>query len=371
MKKTLFQSLAVVAIVLVLSSWGSKGHKSINSHVTLYFNSELSQFESWSSTLSSHASDADYRKSSDPSEGAKHYLDIENYSEFTSTGTIPKTLVEAIAKHGTTSVYKWGIVPWATKTTYDTLVACFRRGDLNKAVLTAADLGHYVGDGHMPLHISVNYDGDMTDQTGVHSRYESDMVDTYINDLNAAYPSQDQVESISLIPDVQQYILDYIYVTHSYVDTVLKSDNYAKALDSSYGDVYIAAMWAKLGDITKQLFQESSHSIAELIYTAYDESQRTTGINDVVTTSGITLEQNVPNPFSDYTKIQYTLAQNANVEILVVDTQGRSVANLAKGQKPAGVYSVDFIPTSLNSGVYFLVLKSDNYVETKRMILVR
>ena len=97
----------------------------------------------------------------------------------------------------------------------------------------------------MPLHISANYDGVMTDQKGVHSRYESDMVDAYINNLNGAYPSQP--ESISIISDVQQYILDYIYVTHSYVDTVLKSDNYAKALDTSYGDVYVAAMAADFG----------------------------------------------------------------------------------------------------------------------------
>jgi len=374
MKKTLIQSFAAVAFVLILASWGYKGHKSINSHVTLYFNAEMSQFVSWSSTLEAHASDADNRKDShdpnyDPNEKPKHYLDIEYYSEFTSTGTIPKTLNEAIVKHGTTNVYKWGIVPWATKTTYDTLVACFRRGDLDKAVLTAADLGHYVGDGHMPLHISANYDGVMTDQKGVHSRYESDMVDAYINNLNGAYPSQP--ESISIISDVQQYILDYIYVTHSYVDTVLKSDNYAKALDTSYGDVYVAAMWARLGDITKQLFQESSHCIAELIYTAYDESLRTTGINDVVTTSGITLEQNFPNPFSDITKIQYSLAQTANVQVFVLDTQGKAIATLANGQKPAGVYSVDFIPTTLSSGVYFLVLKSNNYVETKRMVLIK
>ncbi len=365
MKKTLFQSLAIIAIVLVLSSWGSKGHRSINGHVTFFFNDVLSQFDSWSSTLSSHASDADNRKSSDPNEAPKHYIDIENYNEFNSSGVLPKTLAQAIAEYGSANVYDWGIVPWATKTTYDTLVACFRRGDLNKAVLTAADLGHYVGDGHMPLHITSNYNGQLSGNYGIHSRYESDMVDAHIYDFNYT------AESISLISDVQQYVLNYIYDSHSYIDTVLKSDNYAKALDSSYGDVYIAAMWAKLGNITNHLFQESAHSIAELIYTAYDESQRTTGINDVITTSGITLEQNVPNPFSDYTKIQYTLAQNANVEILVVDTQGRSVANLARGQKPAGVYSVDFVPTSLNSGVYFLVLKSDNYVETKRMILVR
>ena len=130
-------------------------------------------------------------------------------------------------------------------------------------------------------------------------------------------------------------------------------------------------MWARLGDITKQLFQESSHCIAELIYTAYDESLRTTGINDVVTTSGITLEQNFPNPFSDITKIQYSLAQTANVQVFVLDTQGKAIATLANGQKPAGVYSVDFIPTTLSSGVYFLVLKSNNYVETKRMVLIK
>ncbi|HUW06726.1 MAG TPA: T9SS type A sorting domain-containing protein [Williamwhitmania sp.] len=365
MKKTLFQSLAVIAIVLVLSSWGSKGHKSINSHVTFFFNDALSQFDSWSSTLASHASDADNRKSSDPNEAPKHYIDIENYTEFNNSGVLPNTLAQAIAEYSSANVYDWGILPWATKTTYDTLVSCFRRGDLDKAVLTAADMGHYVGDGHMPLHITSNYNGQLSGNYGIHSRYESDMVDAHIYDFNYT------AESISLIPDVQQYILNYIYDSHTYIDTVLKSDNYAKALDSSYGDVYIAAMWAKLGNITNHLFEESAHSIAELIYTAYNESQSTTGINDVVTTTGISLEQNFPNPFSDITKIQYSLAQTANVQVFVLDTQGKAIATLANGQKSAGVYTVDFMPTTLSAGVYFLVLKSNNYVETKRMVLIK
>jgi len=54
---------------------------------------------------------------------------------------------------------KNGTLPWVTDSTYHVLVRQFKSKEWSKAVLTAADLGHYVGDGHIPLHLTTNYDG--------------------------------------------------------------------------------------------------------------------------------------------------------------------------------------------------------------------
>lgn len=121
----------------------------------------MSQFNVWVSLLAEHASDADIRKAWDPTEGPKHYIDIDNYPEFLNTGHIPTTLDSVIALHGNDFVYDNGILPWATLTTFDSLQACFEREDWDNAVLFAADLGHYIADGHMPMHITRNYNGQL------------------------------------------------------------------------------------------------------------------------------------------------------------------------------------------------------------------
>ncbi len=54
----------------------------------------------WADTLTAHASDADYRKSTDPTEAPKHFIDIDYYPEFVSTGTIPQDFDSIVAIHG-------------------------------------------------------------------------------------------------------------------------------------------------------------------------------------------------------------------------------------------------------------------------------
>lgn len=365
MKKQFVYSAGLLALSLVLVSWGGTGHRSINGHTTFYFNQELSQFTTWSDALTNHASDADNRKSSDPSEGKKHYIDIDNYYDYQQNGKIMEKYEDAVAKYGYSKIEDWGILPWATVTTYDTLVKCFKRNDLSKAVLVAADLGHYVGDGHMPLHITSNYDGKATGNSGIHSRYESSMLGDYIGEIT--YTQRD----ISVIPDVSRYVFDYIYKNAQYVSVVLNADNYAKNIDATYGDAYYSALWEKTATITKELLPNAAHSLAELIYTAYKEANSPTGIDEMVTVKPLSLNKCVPNPFSSSTTIYYTLAKYSNVDMLVIDGRGQVVANLESGTMAAGDHQVEWYPTSISSGIYFLIAKSNNCVETQKLVVVR
>lgn len=365
MKKQFLYSIGLLALTLTLVSWGGTGHRSINGHTTFYFNQELSVYTSWSSALQSHASDADNRKSGDPSEGKKHYIDIDNYYEYNQNGTIMERYEDAVIKYSYSKVDSWGILPWATITTYDTLVKCFRRNDLNKAVLVAADLGHYVGDGHMPLHITDNYDGQNTGNKGIHSRYESSMLGDYIGQIT--YTQRD----ISVIPNVSRYIFDYIYKNNKYVGDILAADNYAKNIDNSYGDAYNAALWEKTATITKELLPNAAHALAELIYTAFIESKSTTGVEEMVSTKSISIDKCFPNPFTSSTTINYTLAKYSNVDMSVIDTRGQLVANLVAGVMSEGTHEVEWHPTSVSAGIYFLVARSDNFVETQKLVVVR
>lgn len=98
------------------------------------------------------------------------------------------------------------------------------------------------------------------------------------------------------------------------------------------------------------------------------------GINTVSNEvpSGFSLSQNYPNPFNPSTKIRFAVPKTSNVTIQVYDVTGKLVAELAKNQLvTAGVKEVEFNAANLSSGVYFYTLKAGDFIETKKMILVK
>ncbi|NWF50738.1 MAG: T9SS type A sorting domain-containing protein, partial [Ignavibacteriaceae bacterium] len=92
------------------------------------------------------------------------------------------------------------------------------------------------------------------------------------------------------------------------------------------------------------------------------------------------LMQNYPNPFKPSTKIRYSIpinvkGQTSKVILKVYDVLGNEVATLVNEEKPAGNYEIEFRPESNirnpASGVYFYQLKAGNYIETRKMILMK
>ncbi len=88
------------------------------------------------------------------------------------------------------------------------------------------------------------------------------------------------------------------------------------------------------------------------------------------------LAQNYPNPFNPSTTIDYTIPLNENSESSIVtlkiyDILGKDVATLVNKEHSAGSYEVQFNASSLTSGIYFYKLQSGNFVESKKMMLVK
>ncbi len=81
--------------------------------------------------------------------------------------------------------------------------------------------------------------------------------------------------------------------------------------------------------------------------------------------------ENYPNPFNPTTVIRYQLPEAGQVSIKVYDMQGQEVADLVNEVKTSGVYAVKFNATHLSSGTYFYVIRTNNYSETKKMILMK
>ena len=83
------------------------------------------------------------------------------------------------------------------------------------------------------------------------------------------------------------------------------------------------------------------------------------------------LMQNYPNPFNPSTIINYSVPKASMITIKVYDILGREVTALVNEEKSAGNYSVQFSGSKLSSGIYFYQLKSDNFISTKKMLLIK
>ncbi|HEY5124119.1 MAG TPA: T9SS type A sorting domain-containing protein [Ignavibacteria bacterium] len=87
--------------------------------------------------------------------------------------------------------------------------------------------------------------------------------------------------------------------------------------------------------------------------------------------SSYSLSQNYPNPFNPRTVVRFQLSVVSNVVLKVYDVMGREVQTLVNEKLSAGTYEVTFDGSNLTSGIYFYKLTAGNFVETKRMILIK
>jgi len=259
----------LLLLMVGLCSWGEKAHRKINSSCVEFLPNELKQLKAWADVFADHGSDPDIKKRKDKTEFVKHFIDIDNYDDFNNKHRIEENFEKACLKYGIEKVKKEGTLPWATDSTYRALVQDFKSGNWTRAALTAADLGHYVGDGHMPLHIAGNYDGQLSGQTGIHRRYEETMIDKHIGEIQfRAYPCRK-------IKGVQSYIFNYLYNNHSNIDLLLQADSVAHELaGKQYNEVYYKSLWESSNSFTVKLLEESSKGTATLIYFAWIESGR-------------------------------------------------------------------------------------------------
>jgi hypothetical protein len=97
--------------------------------------------------------------------------------------------------------------------------------------------------------------------------------------------------------------------------------------------------------------------------TSIDENSN--GINS------FNLSNNYPNPFNPSTNISYTIPERGNVSLKIFDLLGGEVAQLVNGEIEAGSYNVSFNAANLPSGIYFYRLQAGDFVQTRKMILLK
>ncbi len=377
------KSLGTIGVLLVLSiilgGWGNVGHRIISGNTVNSFPQSFVEFSSWKESLVNHCSDADYRKSADPSEEPKHYIDFEDYADFLTTGSVIQNYDSAVSKYGLTAITNAGSLPWIIVKSYDSLIQAFQQKDWTHAILLSADLGHYIGDGNMPLHLSTYYNGRpwLPNSSGIHSRYESTMIGKYSTSLQIK-----QSEAVFL-PNVQSFIFSMVYKNYIYVDSVYFADSVAYVTaKSKSSDLYYSTLWNLTKNFTGSLFSNASEVLASVLYTAWvnagSPSLSTSFIEGMdKVEKGFSLEQNFPNPFNPETIFKYHLLADSKVSLIVYDCLGHEIVTLVNEEQSAGEHTINFNMqqtshiSPLSSGIYFYQLTVGKFVQTRKMVYLK
>jgi len=172
LKKILFV-FTLLAIHSRSYCWGFFAHKKINNYAVFLLPPQmLVLYKPNIDFITTHAVDPDMRRNVVAEEAPRHYIDIDYYGKYPYT-ELPRKWSDAVAKYSEDTLLANGINPWHVQTMLYRLTDAFKQKNFTAIMKNSADIGHYIGDAHVPLHTSSNYNGQITNQKGIHGFWES------------------------------------------------------------------------------------------------------------------------------------------------------------------------------------------------------
>jgi hypothetical protein len=212
-------------VVITLLAWGFWGHQQINRAAVFTLPPEMFGFyKEHIQFVTEHAVDPDKRRYADPEEAARHFIDLDRYGDH-PFDSLPPRWNDAVTKYGEDSLKAHGIVPWHVLVMLNRLTRAFKEHDRERILRYSADLGHYIGDAHVPLHCTRNYNGQLSGQHGIHGFWESRLPELYGDAYEKITGRAEYIENPS---EVIWNVLRESYAAH---DSVLKIE---KALSQQF-----------------------------------------------------------------------------------------------------------------------------------------
>ena len=165
--------------------WGFYSHSLINRLAVFSLPPEMIGFFKQNlDYVTDNAVNPDQRRYAVVGEAPRHFIDLDDYSDSIRV-ILPKlNWTQAVEKFSEDSLLAHGIVPWQIQRMSYQLTQAFVKGD-NKSILRiATDLGHYIADANVPLHTTRNYNGQLTNQIGIHGFWESRLPELFSKDYD-------------------------------------------------------------------------------------------------------------------------------------------------------------------------------------------
>lgn len=199
-------------------AWGFWAHQRINRLAVFTLPPEMfGLYKEHLEFLTEHAVDPDKRRYAVDGEAAHHYIDVDHYGQY-PFAEVPRSWDEAVAKYTADTLEAYGVIPYHLPTVVYQLRKAFEEKDLIRIMKLSADLGHYVGDAHVPLHTTVNYNGQLTGQKGIHGFWESRLPELFA-------PGYDLfVGRAYYIEDLGEAAWQAVLESHLALDSVLRME---------------------------------------------------------------------------------------------------------------------------------------------------
>jgi len=217
--------------VMDAPAWGFFGHKRINELAIYTLPSDMFGFyKANMNYMIDHSVDPDKRRYGVVGEAECHYIDMDRFitqEKPNPFDNVPRRWTDAVAKFSEDTLRAHGIVPWHVYNMTQRLTSAFKDQDKAKILRLSAELGHYIGDAHVPLHTTSNYNGQLTGQRGIHGFWESRLVELYSKDYDFF------VGKAIFIESPLNYIWDRVEESFAAVDSVL---GFEKNLTSSFSE---------------------------------------------------------------------------------------------------------------------------------------
>lgn len=200
----------------IMKPWGFFAHKKINAMAIYTLPIEMITFyKRHQKEIEDLSVLPDQRRYIMDNEASRHYIDLDRYQiadiRYTSWAEIIKNMHQD-------SLVKHGIVPWHIPILYQELKYAFVRRDTIKIIKLSAEMGHYIGDLHVPLHTTSNYDGQKTGQTGLHAFWESRIPEL----LNEAL--EEWVGPATFVSNVPKSAWDWALESHTEVKILIDKE---------------------------------------------------------------------------------------------------------------------------------------------------
>jgi hypothetical protein len=182
---------------------------------------------------------------------------------------LPRDYGAAIEKFGAATLKRYGLLPWRVAEQFGNL----RRGlegftrqapyATSDTVLFAAVASHYIQDAHQPLHATNNFNGQLTGQTGVHARFERDLIERFESRLTV------QPAASAPVTNPRDAAFDALLVSYQLVGPILAADREAIAGKDTYDDEYFERFFARVRPILERRLGDSITATAGIIAGAW------------------------------------------------------------------------------------------------------
>lgn len=269
--------VALLALQAGVSAWGMDVHRLITKRAIDGLPAELKPFyAARADFVVEHSADPDLWRLMDlrgdlGNEDPNHFLDFDGFKEPAPFSGVPREWKAVVQKYGAELANKNGRLPWRGEEVFNKLVTAF--SDLQRNAYGAdnvrylsAVMAHYVEDGHQPFHAVESYDGQATNQRGIHSRFETDLV------LRNKATLKLTPVVIKPIPDIRTFFFDALLDDQPLVPAILAADKKATEGREFYDDAYFAA-FAKNGAlaIAEKRFSDSASGVASVWVAAWEK----------------------------------------------------------------------------------------------------